>query len=71
MSQDKIGKVHNHQEIDSCIVDVKENKTLEEAINSGRKVQFTTLGWPEIQKKSKWLPSFLYNEIELGKDRIE
>lgn len=71
VSRDKIGKVHNHQEIDSCIVDVKENKTLEEAINSGRKVHFTALGWLEIQKKSKWLPSYLYNEIELGKDKKE
>lgn len=70
MSRDKIGKVHNHQEIDSCIVDVKENKTLEEAINSGRKVHFTALGWLEIQKESKWLPSYLYNGIEWGKDRI-
>jgi hypothetical protein len=71
VSRDKIGKVHRHQQIDSCIVDLNENKTLEEAINSGRKVRFTPLGWLEIQKKFKWLPSFEYNEIELGKDRIE
>lgn len=71
MSRDKIGLVYHHQEIDSCIVDLKENKTLEEAINSGRKVNFKALGWLEIQKKSKWLPTILYNEIELGKDRIE
>jgi hypothetical protein len=51
VSRDKIGKVHHHQEIDSCIVDLKENKTLEEAINSSRKVHFTPLGWLEIQKK--------------------
>lgn len=49
----------------------KFEKGVSEAINSGRKVHFTTLGWLEIQKKSKWLPSYLYNEIELGKDRID
>ena len=64
VSRDKIGNVHNHQEIDSCIVDLKENKTLADAVNSGRKEHLTTLGWVEIQKGVGWLPSYLYNEIK-------
>ena len=64
ISRDKLGNVHYHQEIDSCIVELNVNKTLEEAINSGRKVHFTPLGWIEIQKKVKWLPSQEYNEIK-------
>lgn len=64
VSRDKIENVHHHQEIDSCIVDLKENKTLEDAVNSGRKGYLTTLGWAEIQKGVGWMPSYLYNEIK-------
>lgn len=64
VSRDKIENVHNHQEIDSCIVDLKENKTLEDAVNSGRKVHLTTLGWVELQRGVGWMPSYLYNEMK-------
>ena len=68
VSRDKLGNVHNHQEIDSCIVDLKEHKTLEEAINSERKAYFTSLGWIEIQKEVGWLSSSLYDEIKFERE---
>jgi hypothetical protein len=68
VSRDRVGRVIHHEEIDTCIVDLRQDKTIEDAMKSGRKVYFTTLGWREIQKKVKWLPSDDYNTLKFEKD---
>lgn len=60
---DKIGKIYHFQEIDSCVVDLKKNKTLEEAIESGRKVP-SSLGRIEYQKKIGWQPYSVYKGLK-------
>ena len=64
VSRDRIGRVIYHEEIDSCIFDVRKHNTIEDAISEGRKVQFTPLGWREIQKRIGWLPASQYEELE-------
>jgi len=68
VSRDRVGRVIRHEEIDTCIVDLRKDKTIEDAMKGGRKVYFTSLGWREIQKKVKWLPSDEYNTLKFGKD---
>jgi len=64
VSRDRIGRVIYHEQIDSCIFDVRHHKSIEDAINEGRKVQFTNLGWREIQKRVRWMPASQYEELE-------
>jgi len=64
VSRDRIGRVIYHEKIDSCIFDIKNHSTIEDAMDEGRKVQFTPLGWREIQKRVGWMPASQYEELK-------
>ena len=67
-SRDRVGRVIHHEEIDSCIVDLREHNTIEDAIKGGRKVHFTPLGWREIQKRVKWMSASDYESIQFERE---
>lgn len=67
-SRDRVGRVIRHEEIDTCIVDLRVHNTIEDAIKGGRKVYFTPLGWREIQKRVKWMSASDYDSIRFERE---